>query len=61
MNRKRRPLLIAIGSATVAAMTMAPAVHAQQDKYALKSPSGIVFADFKGLRGLGRSVFRPHG
>src|ERR1700690_2913360 len=45
MNRKSK-LTIAIASAALAVLA-ATAVYAQ-DKYSLKSPSGIAFSDFKG-------------
>src|SRR4051812_12214471 len=45
MNRKRK-LTIAVATATLAVLG-GTAVYAQE-KYSLKSPSGIAFADFKG-------------
>jgi len=44
--KRSSKLTIAIASATVAVL-VGTAAHAQ-DKYSLKSPSGIAFADFKG-------------
>jgi hypothetical protein len=47
MKRKSK-LTIAIGTAALAAL-VATAVYAQNnDKYSLKSPSGIAFSDFRG-------------
>jgi hypothetical protein len=48
MNRKNK-VSIALAAAVVAVLGVT-AIHAQstQDKYSLKSPSGIAFADFKG-------------
>jgi len=45
MNRRRK-LAIAIATATLAAL--AATLAYAQDKYALKSPSGIAFSDFRG-------------
>lgn len=45
MKRKSK-LTIAIS--TVAVAVVATAVYAAQDKYSLKSPSGVAFSDFKG-------------
>ena len=45
MNRKRK-LMVALAAIAIAALA-ATAVYAQE-KYSLKSPSGIAFSDFKG-------------
>jgi hypothetical protein len=45
-------------AAAALAVPVAKAVHVQ-DKYSLKSPSGIAFSDFRGIRGLGCRLFRP--
>ena len=45
MNRRSKPVL-ALAAAALAAL--AAAVVYAQEKYSLKSPSGIAFADFKG-------------
>jgi hypothetical protein len=49
MERKSK-LTIAIAAAVLAVLGAAAAIYAQgaQDKYSLKSPSGIAFSDFKG-------------
>jgi hypothetical protein len=48
MKRKSKPT-IAIATAVLAVLG-AMAVYAQ-DKYSLKSPSGIAFSDFRGYEG----------
>ena len=55
--KRKNILKIATAAAVLAAL--GAAVYAQ-DKYSLKSPSGIAFSDFKGLRGLGGGLLRPH-
>ena len=54
-------LTIAIATAVLAALG-GTAVYAQ-NKYSLKSPSGIAFSDFKGYKWLRRELFQadPHG
>jgi len=47
MNRKSK-LTIAIATAVLAGLGGAAAYAQGQDKYSLKSPSGVAFSDFKG-------------
>ena len=55
--KRKSTLIIATASAVLA--LLGNTVVEAQDKYSLKSPSGIAFSDLQGIRGLGGRLVRP--
>ncbi len=62
---KKRIAGLTLSAMAIAALAVlgAVALYAQsqrQDKYSLKSPSGIAFSDFRGYEDWAVRLFRPH-